>query len=203
MLKVMMFNKLYGPSLGGVERVVYDICEEIKNKVELTVLCANTKPFTEIEHRDKYKVIKSASAGRILSSVHLGLATPWWWLKTKNNILHFHFPSPIAEAYCLALYPRKKPLIVSYHADISGYNKALFFYAPILKKFLKRADRIIISSPALLERSPFLRDLKDKCVIIPFGIDVGRFELSSEDKEAFLGLREKFPGRIVLFVGRL
>jgi len=203
MIKVLMFNKLYGPSLGGIERIVYDICEEIKDRVELTVLCANTKLLTEIERKDKYTVIKSASLGRILSSVHLGLATPWWWLRTKNDIVHFHFPSPIAEIYCLALYPRKQPLIVSYHADITGYNKALFFYSPILKKFLKRADRIIVSSPAILERSPFLRKFKNKCAIIPPGIDIGRFRLSDKNKQASLKLREKFPGRLLLFVGRL
>lgn len=203
MIKVLMFNKLYGPSLGGVERVVYDICEEIKDKVELTVLCANTKPVTEIERKDKYTVIKSASLGRILSSVHLGFATPWWWLRTKNDIIHFHFPSPVAEIYCLALYPRKQPLIVSYHADITGYNKALFFYSPVLKKFLKRADRIIVSSPAILERSPFLRKFQNKCAIITPGIDIGRFKLSDKNKQASLELREKFPGRLLLFVGRL
>jgi rhamnosyl/mannosyltransferase len=203
MLKVTMFNKLYGPSLGGVERVVYDLCEEIKDKVELTVLCANTKFKTEIEDKDSYKLIKAASLGKILSSVHLGVTVPWWWKRIKADIIHFHFPSPVAELYCLALCARKQPLIVSYHADIIGYKKALFFYAPFIKKFLEKADRIIISSPALLAHSPFLNKFKDKCVVIPFGIELERFRLTEDIKNAAKNVKAKFAKPVILFVGRL
>ncbi|MDD4183751.1 MAG: glycosyltransferase, partial [Candidatus Omnitrophica bacterium] len=132
-----------------------------------------------------------------------GVTVPWWWKRMKTDVIHFHFPSPIAELYCLALCARKQPLIVSYHADIIGYKKALFFYAPFVKKFLKRANRIIISSPALLAHSPFLNKFKDKCVVVPFGIELERFRLTEDIKNAAKNLKEKFTKPIILFVGRL
>jgi rhamnosyl/mannosyltransferase len=203
MLKVLMFNKLYGPHLGGVERVVYDLCEEIQDKVKLTVLAANTKFRTEIERKNKYDIVRVASLGKIFSSLHLAISIPWWWKSIESDIVHFHFPSPIAELYCPALCSSNKPLVVSYHADIVGYKKALSFYAPFLKKFLERANRIIVSSPALLDRSRFLNKFKKKCVIIPFGIDIERFRFAEEVEEKAKEIRIKFSGRIILFVGRL
>ena len=198
-----MFNKLYQPSAGGIERAVYDLCEENKDKVELTVLSANTKFKTETEYRNGYKIIRAASFGKVLSSVHLAIAIPWWWKKIRADIVHFHFPSPVAELYCLALWPRRQPLVVSYHADIVGYKKALFFYNFFLRKFLERADRIIISSSAILEHSPFLDKFRDKCVIIPYGIDIDKFRLTEQVKEATKIIRDRFYGPIILFVGRL
>jgi rhamnosyl/mannosyltransferase len=203
MLKVLMFNKLYHPYVGGVERAVYDLCDNIKDKVKLDVLAANTKFKTEIEYKDNYRVIRVASLGRVLSSVHLALPLPLWWMRLGADVIHFNFPSPVAEVYCLAFCPRRQPIVVSYHADIVGYSKALFFYAPFLKMFLKRAQRIIISSSALLERSHFLQQFKNKCTVIPYGIDIEKFRLTQERKQALILIRNKFKCPIVLFVGRL
>lgn len=203
MIRVLMFNKLYHPYIGGVERVVYDLCQELKDKVELKVLAANTKFKTEIEQKDNYKIIRVASLGSVLSSVHLAMTMPRWWKRLESDIVHFHFPSPIAELYCLMLSPPAQPLVVSYHADIVGYNKALFLYTPFLINFLKRANRIIVSSSAILERSPFLSKFKDKCTVIPYGIDIEKFNLTKELQQKVNSLRSQFKGPIVLFVGRL
>ena len=86
------------------------------------------------------------------------------------------------ELYYLALRSNKKPLVVSYHADIVGYNKALMFYRPFLFKFLERADRIIVASPDMRERSPFLTRFKNKCVVIPYGIQTEKFRLTEAVK---------------------
>lgn len=203
MIKVLMFNKLYHPYIGGVERAVHDLCEEIKDKVDLQVLAANTKFKTEIEHKDGYNVVRVASLGRVLSSLHLAPTLPRWLKSIKRDIAHFNFPSPIAEFYYPALCPAGQPLIVSYHADIVGYSKALFFYTPFLINFLKRADRIIVSSTAIIERSPFLGKFRDKCTVIPYGIDIDKFNLTEETGQKVTALRSQFKNPIVLFVGRL
>lgn len=202
-MKILMFNKLYHPYAGGIERSVYDLCEELKDKVELVILAANTKLKTEIEYKDKYKVVRAASLGRVLSSVHLAPAIPWWLCHLKSDIVHFHFPSPPAETYYPIFCRRNRPVVVSYHADIINYNRALFFYSPFLKKFLKKADRIIVSSPAILERSYSLRQFKDKCTVIPYGINIEKFQLTTQRRQEVILLRNRFNGPIVLFVGRL
>ncbi|MDP2924658.1 MAG: glycosyltransferase [Candidatus Omnitrophota bacterium] len=203
MIKVLMFNKLYHPYLGGVERAVYDLCETIKKDVELTVLASNAKPKTEITYKDNYRIVRAASLCRIFSSVYLGISVPLWWCRLKSDIIHFHFPSPIAELYCLMLCPRGKPLVVTYHADIIGYSKPLFFYRPFLIEFLKRANRIVVSSPTIVEQSPFLSKFKNKCITIPYGIETEKFRLTQEGKNKSEEIRRRFKKPIVLFVGRL
>ncbi|PIU42088.1 MAG: mannosyltransferase [Candidatus Omnitrophica bacterium CG07_land_8_20_14_0_80_42_15] len=203
MIKVLMFNKLYHPSMGGVERLVYDLCEEIKGKVELKVLAANTKFKTEIEQRDKYQVTRAASLGCVMSSVHLGIGIPWWWTRLESDIIHFHFPSPVAELYCLALSPKEKPIVVTYHSDIIGHKLAMFFYRPFLINFIKRATRIVTTSPEMIENSPFLSKVKDKCRVIPYGIQMDKFKLTAEVKARSEAIKGKFKSPIILFVGRL
>ncbi|MDD3296474.1 MAG: glycosyltransferase [Candidatus Omnitrophica bacterium] len=203
MLKVLMFNKLYHPCIGGVERSVYGLCEEIKGQVELTILAANTKFRTEVECKHGCKIIRAASLGNILSSVHLGVGIPLCWQRLSYDIIHFNFPSPVAEIYCLALLPKDKPLVVTYHADIVGHKRAMAFYRPFLIRFLKRANRIIATSPYIIEHSPFLSMFKDKCVVIPLGIKTEKFKLTDKIKDRSEEIKKQYEGPIILFVGRL
>ncbi len=79
----------------------------------------------------------------------------------------------------------------------------MFFYKPFFLEFLKRANRIVVSSPAMIEGSPFLNRFKYKCRVIPYGIEVERFRLTQEIKVKSEEIRKKFKKPIVLFIGRL
>jgi len=203
MVKVLMFNKLYHAYRGGVERSVHTLCGELKHKVAFTVLAANTFCKTEKDGQNGYPVIRVASLGSIMSSVHLSFGIPFWWNRIDYDLVHFHFPSPIAELYCLALTPKEKPIIVTYHSDIVGRRAALRLYQPFLLKFLKRADRIIATSEAMIAQSPFLKAFKEKCVAIPLGISVEKFRAHQAVIDSSREIQKKFGKPLVLFVGRL
>jgi len=67
---------------------------------------------------------------------------------------------------------------------------------------LRKVDRILVTSPNYQESSEVLRGLRDKCAVIPFGIDQTRFRtVSSESVERVRTLYG--PGPWVLFVGVL
>jgi glycosyltransferase involved in cell wall biosynthesis len=72
-------------------------------------------------------------------------------------------------------------------------------YGPALRKCLRRADRIVVASPRHIEFSKWLQPFRDKCVVIPFGIDVARFNV--EGKWPANAGGGKRP--ILLTVGRL
>ncbi|MEI8348650.1 MAG: glycosyltransferase [Candidatus Omnitrophota bacterium] len=203
MIKVLMFNKLHHAYRGGVERSVCTLCNELKDKVAITVLAANTICKTERDNRDGYPVIRVASLGSIMSSVHLSFGIPFWWNKIDYDLVHFHFPSPVAELYCLALTDRKKPIVVTYHSDIVGRRVALSVYRPFLRQFFKRTSRIIATSEAMVAQSPFLSAFKEKCTVIPLGIDVGKFNVNEVVRAGSRAIQEKFCKPLVLFVGRL
>jgi rhamnosyl/mannosyltransferase len=69
--------------------------------------------------------------------------------------------------------------------------------------FLRFATRVIVTSQRLLDNTPILQPFREKCSIVPLGIDLGRFAPTPAVEEEARRLRERFPGPIVLFIGRL
>jgi rhamnosyl/mannosyltransferase len=101
------------------------------------------------------------------------------------------------------LLPKNSSLIVHWHAEVIGRQWLMRVLAPLVRYSLKRAERIIVSDPVIVERSPFLRNFADKCVAIPYGCDSGYWErLSSQEERAVDQLRSQYP-RLVVAVGRL
>jgi glycosyltransferase involved in cell wall biosynthesis len=73
-----------------------------------------------------------------------------------------------------------------------------------LKRALERADVVIATSPQLLDYSEVLAPFRDKCRIVPYGIDLEQFSPRHEALEAARRIREEHGGRpLLLGVGRL
>ncbi len=200
--KVLQVNKLYYPHIGGVEKHVQDLSEAIKDDVDLRVLVANTTRETVTEKINGVEVIKAASLGMVASAPVA--PSLWRWLsRLDSDIYHFHFPYPIGDlSYFLS--QKKGKLIVSYHSDIVRQKRLLTLYRPIMNRFLRRADLILAGSPNMIERSPILKDYKDKCRVFHYGIDVKRFEKTDEVKRKAREIRARFKNKkIILFIGRL
>lgn len=200
-MKILQVNKLYYPHIGGVENSVRDLVQGIKEKVQVNVLVANTSFSTRREKIDGVDVIKVASLGRFRSAP-LTPTFGLWLRRLKSDIYHFHFPFPTGELAYLWARPEGK-LVVTYHSDIIRQKFLLRFYAPYLKKFLAAADRVIASSPNMVEHSPFLQEIAKKCRVVPFGIDVKQFRLTQEIREKVRLLRVKYGKKAIFFLGRL
>jgi len=137
-------------------------------------------------------------------------------LKTDVDLIHVHVNSPIlAETAALGSVFRKIPLVVTYHSDTyakearSSFRKLWFIAEPLYDNLLKRqlcriAKRITISTPVYLKKSPFLRKFEDKVVVIPHGVDHGRFYMDAGIGEKFK-IECGFPRetKIITYVGRL
>ncbi|HZD59451.1 MAG TPA: glycosyltransferase, partial [Anaerolineae bacterium] len=122
--------------------------------------------------------------------------------KTKSDIYHLHFPNPTGETAFLLARPEGK-LVVTYHSDIVRQKVLLKFYRPLLEKFLDKADRIIVSSPNLIESSPFLQKVRSKCRVIPFGISADWLALTPEVGNRASEIRRTYGPKIAFFLGRL
>jgi rhamnosyl/mannosyltransferase len=120
--------------------------------------------------------------------------------RQRPDITHLHFPYPIGEIGQL-LCGRGRPTVITYHSDVVRQAGILRFYAPLLRRVLARADRILVSSPAYRESSPYLRHLAARCTVVPIGIEFDRFARPRPDEAA--GWRARYPGPLLLFVGRL
>ncbi len=200
-MKVLMVNKAYPPWMGGIESHLHELCQALKDKVDLEVLVSNVRFKTEIEHLQGYRIIRVASLG-YAASTHLGIFFSYWMRKLKADIIHFHFPYPVAEiAYLLSGIRRR--VVVTYHADIVHHPVIWGMLSPFEMRFLKRADRIIATSGNMIKCSDILSRFADKCATVPFGIDVSRFCMTDKIKDKVAGMRRRYPAPILLFVGRL
>jgi rhamnosyl/mannosyltransferase len=197
-VKILHIGKYYEPYLGGIENFTYNLYHKLKNDVEIVVLCYNTKHKTEIIHDKGIKVVKVATFGKARSQPLAFGLTKWIEKLGKDaDIIHLHFPNPLAEIAVLRARINKR-IIVTYHADIVKQKILSKIYSPFMNKILDKSELIIATSPDYAKSSKVLQKYSKKVKIIPLGIN---FDTTLNKKEVLL-IKKKY-GKFVLFVGRL
>lgn len=200
-MKVLHIGKFYHPVVGGMEDHLYSLCEELKSRVDLRVCVSHTKVRTARDFVGGVPVTRVARLGEIFST-SICPSFPLFLREWTPDIVHIHLPDPMAHiSYLLADIPGK--LVVMWHSDIVKQKVFLPLYRPLLFRLLGRSDRIITTSNNYLESSEFLRRFRDKCVVIPLGIDLRKYMLDDGIRKMADEIRTSYGDRIVLFVGRL
>jgi rhamnosyl/mannosyltransferase len=183
-----------------MESVLYDLCNELRDKVDLQVLVANGRRSTKRETKDGLEVVRVGSLGTMFST-SICPTMPYWIKKFETDIVEIHHPNPMANiSYLLSNHSGR--LVILYQSDIVRQRISYRLYAPFLMRMLKRADAIIVTSPNYLASSPLLKRFKEKCAVIPLGIDLQRFE-KNRSEARISAIRSRYGEKIVLFVGRL
>lgn len=201
-IKVLQVNKLYSPHIGGVEKVVQDIAEGLKDKVDMKVLVCSNKGKAAVDRINGVEVNRAGSFGIYFSMpLSFSFFTRLRELSSDRDILHFHMPFPLGDAaYFLSGFKGK--VVVWWHSDIVRQKVLMKFYKPLMNKFLERADRIIVATEGHINGSSYLAPYREKCVIIPFGLDVSSFEDKTNRKNGSSILKAGQTKKI-LFIGRL
>lgn len=115
------------------------------------------------------------------------------------DIIHYHFPWPMADLLHLGHHV-KKPSLITYHSDIVRQKYWRYLYQPLMWSFLKKMKRIIATSQNYIETSPVLQQFKEKTSAIPIGLDAEHYHINPLKQAAW---REKLPAHFLLFVGVL
>lgn len=92
----------------------------------------------------------------------------------STDIIHYHFTWPTAELLTL-LNGNEKPMLVTFHCDIHKNKFLKTLYLPVVKKILRRADKICVTSKNLFDSTPYLAEFKDKTEAISLWFDENRF----------------------------
>lgn len=205
--KVLQVNKLYYPWTGGIEKVVQQIAEGLKDKADMEVLVCREKGRTVIEEVNGVTVYRAGSMGMFSSMpVSISFIKYLRQLSKNKDVLHFHMPFPLGDiAYLLSGYKGK--VVIWWHSDIVRQKKLMKLYRPIMEKFLNRADTIIVATKGHIDGSDYLPKYKDKCVIIPYGVDKRIEEESDRYSDRYIEQHKMTPTSSkllkMLFVGRL
>ena len=201
-LRVLHVGKFYPPAPGGMERVVQLLCEGEHATTESSVLVANRGRATV---RERWRGIRVTRVGSIaaIGSVGVCAAFPLELRRAQRDVTVIHEPNPLALVSDW-LAAQDGPLVLWFHSEVLRPRwKYRLIYRPFLRRVLRRASRIVVSSPALAEQAGELQAFRHKCVVIPFGIDTNRLAPTPAVRARADEIARRHPGPRVLFVGRL
>ena len=202
-MKILHLYKDYTPVLGGIENHIRVLAEgQARRGHDVTVLAANRSWRGSIEMVGGVRVALVPRLGTI-ASTPICPSLPRWLSRLEADITHLHFPHPPGEVAHL-LVGRAAGMVLTYHADIVRQRHLLRLYEPLLRRVLGRANRILVTSPAYIESSRYLQGVRGQCVVVPIGIDIGRFEDRSGEPRTSLRARWSLPPDcpVAVFVGR-
>lgn len=199
-MKILQLGKFY-PIAGGVEKVMYDLTTGLSGRgVDCDMLCALCDGDSRIIPVGEHGRIigcrswKKIAATMIAPSMILTLRK----ICNEYDVIHVHHPDPMA---CLALFCSgyKGRVMVHWHSDIQKQKLLLRFYRPLQNWLIRRAERIVGTSPVYVAESPFLKGVQDKTVCLPIGIDP-----MCPNPERVEQIRKKYGNRKIVFsLGRL
>jgi glycosyltransferase involved in cell wall biosynthesis len=198
---IVHIGKYYPPVKGGMETSLKMLAERCADAFSLSVLVANTAMRTRREQIRGIRITRMARFGSLFSQP-LTPAIFGYMRRMRADIIHIHLPNPLAAFAYLVVRPRGT-LIVSYHAEIRKQRFFSFLYRPIVGALLARAAAVVITSQNLIEISPVLPRFRGKCVVIPHGVELARFELTPAIAARAAAIRERAAKPVILFVGRL
>ncbi|CAI8739091.1 glycosyltransferase family 4 protein [Pseudomonas sp. IT-P4] len=200
-MRVLHFFKTYLPdSVGGIEQVIFQLCESgalhgVEGKV-LTLSADPTPPVMQISQHEVHRArldIQFASTGFSWS-----VFKQFRELAAEADVVNYHFPWPFMDLVHFAS-GLNKPSVVTYHSDIIRQKHLLKLYRPLMNRFLHSADRIVAASPNYLHTSDVLQQFQHKTRVIPYGLNKTGYPQPDSDRMAHW--RQKLGDKFFLFVG--
>jgi glycosyltransferase involved in cell wall biosynthesis len=197
--RVLHVGKFYPPYMGGIETHMQALCVELRKFVDLQVIVASGNRCGAEEVLEGVPVSRLASAATMFSTP----VCPSMVARLRGSdadLVHIHLPNPAALAAYMASGHRGH-LVLTYHSDIVRQKLLGWLFEPVLHAALRRSSAILVTSPNYLETSSVLRAHRERCHVVPYGIDLDRFRhCESADVTR---IREGYGSRLVVSIGRL
>jgi len=205
LLRVLHAYKVFPPDVvGGITEVIAYIAKGMAPRHQSSLLVARSRGWGRRYILDTIPVEALFSFGTWLStpiapSFPLVLAQR----SRQADIVALHHPFPLNDFGVALGLPSRAALVVHWHSEIVRARPLAGLLAPLIRHTLARAQRIIVSHPALVSESPFLVAHSEKCAVIPYGIDTSYWtELDGTQRRRVDELRSRYP-RLVMATGRL
>ncbi len=219
MSKVLHITKYHYPYVGGTEQVCKDVIDSLSNlNMVQKVICFNedAQDGNVICHRgetvhdivDGIEVIRCGCIAKIASqSISLTYKRELKKVFTdlKPDIVVLHYPNPFVAYFLLPLINKNKNIkfVLYWHLDITKQKLLGKLFHGQTLALLKRADKIIATSPNYIDGSPYLSKFKDKCSVIPNCIRTERLEIDENTRAKAEKIRDKYKDKIICFgIGR-
>ena len=203
-LRILHAYKVYRPEVdGGIPEVIHTLTTPVSSDIESKVLVCRPRGLHREYQLDGVPVSACSSFGTLLS-MPISPSYPASVISqsTGVDIVVHHAPFPLNDI-AIAGLGKRKAVVVHWHAEIVGRHLLKMMLAPAIRNSLRRADAIVVSHSAMIDDSDFLVPFRDKCVCIPYGVDLNFWTMQPPDEQRLVAeLRSRHP-RLVVAVGRL
>lgn len=203
MTKITHFFKAYFPEVsGGIEEAIRQCGTHAReNGFNVEVVSVGPKTCT-ITTLDGIKTKFHKKSFDIFSNpFSCSFALSFKKICNNTDILHFHFPWPTAELLLL-FHDIRKPALVTFHCDIHKNKFLKRLYLPLIKQYLKKIDKICISSQNLFNTIQYLHEFRDKTEEVSYWINEKRFSDLPDPDSKIVELTKKIKN-YALFTGVL
>lgn len=201
-MKILQVNKLYYPEIGGIEKTLQQISEGLNDTVDLKVLVCQKRGRGATELVNGVEVHRSGSLG-VVSSVPISFSFLWNLRKMSKgrDVVQYHLPFPLGDLGCLLSGYHGK-VVAYWHSDVVKQKKWMILYKPVMKRFLQRADVILVGAGGIIEGSCYLDPYREKCKVVPFAVtdDILR---AGGNYLTQCGYQKRKKSINFLFIGRL
>jgi len=166
---VHVYKDAFPPVHGGIEQHIA-LLSELQSAAghEVSVIAAGTSRVPARNTVDGVEITRLPEVARLASSP----VTTWFARVLRSldaDVVHFHHPNPAGEL-AEPVVPRHVARVATYHADITRQRVLGPLYRPLLRRFLRRMQAVIVGSQPLLESSPLLSAVGDRARVVPFGV---------------------------------
>jgi rhamnosyl/mannosyltransferase len=198
-MRILHVYKDYYPVLGGIENHIRALAEaQTLRGHAVTVLAASRDRHSHTADVNGVRVVfvpRLATA----ASMPLSPGFPQALRRLPADLTHLHAPFPLGEVS--QWLSGRRPYVVTYHADVTRPVQVLIMrlYGPLYRRILRGAARLLPTSAAYAATSPYLRELGDRCTVVPLGIDPAGFRPAPEAPAGpltllFVGLLRHYKG---------
>ncbi|MFO7640395.1 MAG: glycosyltransferase [Candidatus Competibacteraceae bacterium] len=132
---------------------------------------------------EEMRIYRAPSYGRLLYAP-VSPAFPFWLARAirefRPDQLHLHLPNTSAFWALMIPAARRLPWVIHWHADVvsSAIDRRLALayrlYRPFEQRLLAASRAVIATSPPYLDASAALAPWRERCHIIPLGLDPAR-----------------------------
>jgi rhamnosyl/mannosyltransferase len=186
-IRVLHVGKYYPPFAGGIEHFLADLLPALQQQeVTAAALVHDEQPRRGGQRpvvTDQLPIYRAPSYGRLLYAP-LSPAFPFWLNRAirefQPDLLHLHLPNTSAFWALMLPAARRLPWVIHWHADVvaSMLDRRLAvayrLYRPFEQRLLAASRAIIATSPTYLAASAALAPWRERCHVIPLGLDPAR-----------------------------
>jgi glycosyltransferase involved in cell wall biosynthesis len=205
-MRILHVGKYFPPTPGGMERFLGDLVKAQRDAGHAVAVLVHDDgrrapggdPDWVMRCRVWLKVAFAPISPGFLKCLGEALR------RYRPDVLHLHMPN-IGPIWALMLpAARRIPWVVHWHSDVEVSKWSLRALYPHYRLFeravLDRAEAIIATSRPYLEASKPLGEWREKCHVVPLGVDISRLPPVDRGRAASLWPRARLR---LLAVGRL